>query len=430
VLVNVAELVKDEEPAAPIIPTAIRLQSLNLYEGLLGNAFKPTPLNLAFESFFLMAYQKLVMSGGYLLRSQHQFQHEIVEGRPEILQTVSNQQRDDRRDWSCLRTQGANNCIGPHVFHSIAGFAVKVPRELSFEDLEMLIGPMDFESHIIKWSHSRSLAHFLPPIFQTATLPTHILCYDSTGLAPMREIMHFPSLGPKEGRYDRAFVRWCRRRRHLCVRTVELFWFLRYRHRGSPPTFSVQAARKDWEKRKWERKCLLAARKEGFWFVARADPAHGVSAVRLCSVHSKKQLAEYIAHHHGPGTWRRYHRASRTYFRKELARYQRVSGFWKACGSKIRTDFLRCMHYSNRIPEAHPDYLVRFRTEFASTPAYGFVEVKGPRESLRPSQKRFFPELATKAGQCVWVARVESANRVRFAWFNSRGELEPWPWAL
>jgi len=243
----------------------------------------------------------------------------------------------------------------------------------------------------------------------------------------MREIIHFPSLGPKEGRYDRAFVRWCRRHGHLCVRTVELFWFLRYKHQESPPTFSAQASRKNWERRKWERKSLLAARKEGSSFVTRPDRAHGINSVCLVNIYSKKQLAEYIAHHHGPGTWRQYYRASKTYFRKESARYQRASDFWKTCGSKMRKDFLRCMHYSNRVPEAHPDYLVRFRTDFASASACGFVEVKGPRESLRPSQKRFFPELATKAEQCVWIARVESANRIRFARFNSRGELGPSP---
>lgn len=239
--------------------------------------------------------------------------------------------------------------------------------------------------------------------------------------------MHFPSLGPKEGRYDRAFVRWCRRHGHLCVRTVELFWFIKERHGGSPRIFSVQAARKNWERRKWERKCLLAARKEGFCFVTRADPDRGVMGSCLMNVHSKKQLAEHIAHHRGPGTWIQYYRASRTYFRKELARHQRASGFWKTCGPRMRRDFLRCIHYSNRIPEAHPDYLVRFRTEFASPSAYGFVEVKGPRESLRPSQRRFFPELVLKAGQHVWVARVESTKRVGFARFNSKGTLEPWP---
>jgi len=193
----------------------------------------------------------------------------------------------------------------------------------------------------------------------------------------VREILQYsPWIGPKEGRYDRAFVRWCHRHRHLCLRTVELFWFFRGRHPQSPPTLGYVKG--------------------------------------------------------GARTWIQYYRTHRAAFQNELARYYRTARFWEHCGPKMRRDLLRCLRYSNRIPvecqaaQAHPDYLVYFRTRFPERPAYGFVEVKGPRESLRPSQKRFFPELVSKAGQHVWVARVESANRVRFARFNSRGELEPW----
>jgi hypothetical protein len=241
----------------------------------------------------------------------------------------------------------------------------------------------------------------------------------------MREFIHFPSLGPKEGRFDRAFARWCRHQGHLSIRTVELFWFLRRGHRPFRRTPGAALAREKWERQKWERRSLPAATKEGPWFVTRADPAHGIHSVILAGVHTQEQLAKYIAHSRGPGTWMQYYRASRTYFRRELARYQRTSQFWKACGSQMRSDFLRCMRYSNRIPEAHPDYFVRFRSKLRHAADHGFVEVKGPRESLRPSQKRFFPELVMKAGQRVWVARVESPRKVRLARFNAGGRLEP-----
>ncbi len=236
--------------------------------------------------------------------------------------------------------------------------------------------------------------------------------------------MHFPSLGPKEGRYDRAFVRWCRRHGHLCIRTVELFWWVSGWRRYPPQTLSRIKLRKEWETARWDRKRLARARKDGPCFVAPADPAHGIGGLILMSVHTKKQLAEYIAHQRPLGTWMQYWRACSAYYRKERARYKKVCGFWRSCGSKMRRDFRRCVRYSNRIPEAHPDYLVRFRTKFSNVPAYGFVEVKGPRESLRPSQKRFFPELVRKAGQHIWVARVESASRIRFARFNPKGELQ------
>lgn len=58
---------------------------------------------------------------------------------------------------------------------------------------------------------------------------------------------------------------------------------------------------------------------------------------------------------------------------------------------------------------------------------YGFVEVKGPRESLRPSQREFFPELVRRAGQKVWLARFNmQGTNIDFARFTPKGELGPY----
>jgi hypothetical protein len=86
--------------------------------------------------------------------------------------------------------------------------------------------------------------------------------------------------------------------------------------------------------------------------------------------------------------------------------------------------FLRCAAYSNRRPESHPDYLVLFR-KLGDT-ACTFVEVKSPRESLRPSQRKFFPELVREAGQRVMLVRLtDNGENVRFFEFNSDGDLLP-----
>lgn len=71
--------------------------------------------------------------------------------RPEILQAVANQEWNKGRNWSGLHTQrGDDVCSGLYLSHPIARFAVKVPREFVFEGLEVLVSPMDFESHAIK----------------------------------------------------------------------------------------------------------------------------------------------------------------------------------------------------------------------------------------------------------------------------------------
>jgi len=86
--------------------------------------------------------------------------------------------------------------------------------------------------------------------------------------------------------------------------------------------------------------------------------------------------------------------------------------------------FLRYASYSNRRPESHPDYLVAFRNNHGTECT--FVEVKSPRESLRASQRQFFPELVKKAGQRVMLVRLtEDGENVRFFEFNSGGDLLP-----
>ena len=228
-------------------------------------------------------------------------------------------------------------------------------------------------------------------------------------------------LAQPQGRYERAFVRWCRRHGHLCIRTVDLFGAFAFQIDYDAERSSAPEIHKGWEVRKWLRKGLLEGRRRCGSILVKPNVTIGFGG-RYVGVPLKGRLVEFIERcYPDPGPWADYYRSVRGSIRRKLAHYKRAVAFWKACGSRMRRDFLRCMGYSNRRPETHPDYLVRFR---AKALTYGFVEVKGPRESLRPSQKRFFPELVRKAGQHIWVARVESASRIRFARFNLKGELQ------
>jgi hypothetical protein len=217
--------------------------------------------------------------------------------------------------------------------------------------------------------------------------------------------------GTREGRYDWAFVRWCRRHGHLCVRTVNLYWAFEY-HGNGFPRFSTRALREAWQREKDERKRWLSGE----------ITLLGTSGKPLLS--KRKQMEYANMYHPDPGPWAEHYKRWKAYYKRELARYQGAASFWKACEPKMRRDFLRSVRYSNRVPEAYPDYLVRFRTKSRNGPICGFVEVKGPRESLRPSQRRFFPELVKRAGQCIWMARFETAGGIRLARFDPKGGLQ------
>ncbi len=232
-------------------------------------------------------------------------------------------------------------------------------------------------------------------------------------------------LAQRQGRYERAFVRWCRRHSHQCIRTVDLFGAFAFQLLHTRDRFSAREIRKRWETKKWVRERLLEGRRRHGFILVKPNAKIGFCACYV-GVPRKGRLVDYINRAYpDPKPWPEYYRSARNFARRELERYQRAVAFWKTCGSEMQQDFLRCLSYSNRRPETHPDYLVRFRTKFPDVPCVGFVEVKGPWESLRPSQKRFFPELVTKARQRVWVARVEGASRIRFGRFNSKGQLEP-----
>jgi hypothetical protein len=202
--------------------------------------------------------------------------------------------------------------------------------------------------------------------------------------------------GPPEGRFDRGFVLWCEEQGHLCVRTVDLFWVLECYEAGFPLRFSITNVRKRWQELKdAHQRCL---RRDDFLWLQGNDSVPP----------SKVAIRDYAdIWFPDPGPWVEFCAERKRHYIQELERYKRVLSFWKACGQEVKRCFLRCARYSERRAEAHPDYLVVFRASNGDPQAAGFVEVKSPREGLKPSQRRFFPELITQAQQRVWIARVD-----------------------
>lgn len=235
--------------------------------------------------------------------------------------------------------------------------------------------------------------------------------------------------GPGAGRYESGFAEWCARHRLLCVRTVDLFWVFEYHRRGFPRHLDLPRLRRRWQEEKCARRRFALALTEPGW----KPPEGGTWWVRLPQIPPKRipwsrlspEAREFLKRWHpDPGPWERFHRRHKEYFSGELARYRRVRKFWTLCGDEARRAFLRCARFSNRRPESHPDFFVACPAAIRRGSDFGFVEVKGPRESVRPSQKRFFPELIGRARQRVWLARFKMhGDGISFGRFEGTGRL-------
>src|SRR5438445_10293246 len=55
------------------------------------------------------------------------------------------------------------------------------------------------------------------------------------------------TVGAREGRYDKKFVKWCVQHKLLFIRTVDLFWAFEYYRYGFYRRLSVSKLRKRWE---------------------------------------------------------------------------------------------------------------------------------------------------------------------------------------
>jgi hypothetical protein len=229
--------------------------------------------------------------------------------------------------------------------------------------------------------------------------------------------------GPPRGRFDRSFEERCSTEGLLWVRTVDLVWAFQYHRAGFPHIIDPIAISRAWRQAKLARRrhawALSQAPSRSDWIELPARVPIGMPKL------SRAKQASLDSWHPDPGSFKSFERPRRSYFAEERERYDRVKRFWHLCGVDAQQAFRRCAAYSNRRPEAHPDYFVvaprsRRRKSFA------FVEVKGNRESVKPSQRRFFPELVRRAGQRVWLARVaEKGDRLVLAEINSDGGHEP-----
>lgn len=235
--------------------------------------------------------------------------------------------------------------------------------------------------------------------------------------------------------HELAFHAWCHAAGHLSIRTVDLFWALDHHSTGFPTRFSLPALKKDWRERKAQYDRRDQEIRGGlFIWSARPDENSRWSWYQVLKAPGPKSLwltdderQEYMSRHFIPvPDWPRFCAEQSKHFEVSLSRYREVQRFLRHAPSQARTTFLRCRTYGRktRVPAAYPDYFVVFEPFKTAKWKHGFVEVKGPRESLRPSQREFFPELIRHLNVTIWLARwTMDEAKVRLRRFTEDGRL-------
>ena len=150
-LVHVGEVLQEVQGATCFSPLAsnVRLRSLDFCRRFWGDPLEAVALS-TFDGGFIeglsrCADRELITIFGFVSRSKYKLPHKVVKGTPEIVDAVSNYERDifgdrdedfeplsmDFRVWIALENQFAH--IG-----------VKIPASFGIERLQMLFCPLDF----------------------------------------------------------------------------------------------------------------------------------------------------------------------------------------------------------------------------------------------------------------------------------------------
>ena len=116
------------------------------------------PLSLThriFESIGSATDREHIVFSRLIVRGKYKFPHKIIEGRAQVLETISDDQ---------TKTSG-NGILGPEckaslingtvwLSHHFAWITLKVPLKFGFERLNVLCGPEDFVLDGIEGCHA------------------------------------------------------------------------------------------------------------------------------------------------------------------------------------------------------------------------------------------------------------------------------------
>jgi len=159
-LVDVGEVIDELEQ--PSLRFVVRLQSLDLCNSIWRHPVQAMPPKFAFESTMTTANRELMFFSGYIIRSKHQSPHQIVKGRPHVLQAVSDPKRNGKRNGDVRLNPGNKAiCIGLSLPHNSCRFVAKVPANIGSKDLKLSCGPSDFLLNGVERRHSSNIARSL-----------------------------------------------------------------------------------------------------------------------------------------------------------------------------------------------------------------------------------------------------------------------------
>jgi len=159
VFVDVAEIIENPQDRLLEIPTIVRLQTLNYCLSNVGNSSKSaTPKSCIIKAIQGGADGEHIVFAGSVLCSKYKFPHQIVEGRPEILEEISKYQLQSHRDRNICNDSPVVLIRGTFVLtHHFCWVLLKIFPQISLERLEMFLRPDDFINDGIGNGHSESV---------------------------------------------------------------------------------------------------------------------------------------------------------------------------------------------------------------------------------------------------------------------------------
>ncbi|HLZ93501.1 MAG TPA: hypothetical protein VKQ28_17480 [Candidatus Acidoferrum sp.] len=149
-LIDIAQCVEENERVGwtATLPNAVRLQSLDFCNRVWGNPVKPMPPKLVIESIRRRTDRKHILFAGDVVRGKYQFPHQIVECGPQVLEKVTNNERNSCGHGSGnLHPKADAASLSLFLGHHNAGFRLKIPISFGYERLVVAFDPEDFLSN-------------------------------------------------------------------------------------------------------------------------------------------------------------------------------------------------------------------------------------------------------------------------------------------
>jgi hypothetical protein len=163
-------VIKEMQSEQVFVPSTVRLESVNHLYGLWGHSLY-FPGRFGFVSLATLADRKCIVNVGIASIGENQLPYQMVEGSSQILESVSDNEREIFRDRSAL-TELENQISGLRVslFDDWVrvGWQSEKIMDSSVQISDVMFGPFDFQAdglssgmHEVKVTDSFGLARYI-----------------------------------------------------------------------------------------------------------------------------------------------------------------------------------------------------------------------------------------------------------------------------